>query len=200
LSPLTFQEYGFVVSIMLLLATCSSSVPASPTDKLWEEIGNVKAMMAAVSSKRLCVSTDRQLTHYFRGARTRRFITVFTTSRHQSLSWAKRTHPTLPQPISLRSILIPSYHLRLGLSSGLFRSGFPIKTFYKFLSSPMRATCLTHLISLDFICLIIFWGRVQNMKILTVQFPPFSSYFIPLWSKCSPSDPVLKHPQSMLFP
>jgi hypothetical protein len=60
-----------------------------------------------------------------------------------------------PQPIFLRSIRIPSSHLRLGLSSGLFHSGFPTKTLYTFLPSPMRATCLAHLILLDFICLII---------------------------------------------
>ncbi|PSN34853.1 hypothetical protein C0J52_24702 [Blattella germanica] len=29
----------------------SSAVPASPSDKLWEEIGNVKVMMAAVSDE-----------------------------------------------------------------------------------------------------------------------------------------------------
>jgi hypothetical protein len=60
-----------------------------------------------------------------------------------------------PQPIFLRSILIPSSHRRLGLPDDLFPSGFPIKTLYTFLSSPMRATCLAHLILLDLICLII---------------------------------------------
>jgi hypothetical protein len=40
--------------------------------------------------------------------------------------------PHAPEPISLRSILIPSSHLRLGLSSGLFPSGFPIRTLCTF--------------------------------------------------------------------
>jgi hypothetical protein len=33
-----------------------------------------------------------------------------------------------------------------------------------------------------------------------MYFCPPSRHFIPLWSKYSPQHPVLKHPQSMLFP
>jgi hypothetical protein len=62
---------------------------------------------------------------------------------------------TPSQPISLRSILIPYSHLHLGLSSGPCPSGFPTKTLYSFLPSLMRATCPTHLVLLDLICLII---------------------------------------------
>jgi hypothetical protein len=38
------------------------------------------------------------------------------------------------------------------------------------------------------------------MKLLTVQLPPFSRHLIPLRSKYSSQNPVLKHPQFMLFP
>jgi RsiW-degrading membrane proteinase PrsW (M82 family) len=48
-----------------------------------------------------------------------------------------------------------SIHLRLGLLSGLFLSGFPTNNLYTFIFSPIRATCPTHLILLDFIILII---------------------------------------------
>jgi hypothetical protein len=55
-------------------------------------------------------------------------------------------HPTTNLP---KVHLILSSHIRLGLSSGLFPLGFPIKTRYMFLPSPMRATCPVHLILLD---------------------------------------------------
>jgi hypothetical protein len=46
---------------------------------------------------------------------TRRFITVFTKARHWTLSWASRIQFAPSIPISLRSILMLSSHLRLGL-------------------------------------------------------------------------------------
>ena len=82
---------------------------------------------------------------------TRRFITALTSVRHLSLSCASPIQSTYPHPTSWRSILILSTHLRLGLLSGLFPSGFPTKTLYAHLPSTIRATCPAHLILLDFI-------------------------------------------------
>ena len=82
---------------------------------------------------------------------TRRFITALTSVRHLSLSCASPIQSTYPHPTSWRSSLILSTHLRLGLPSVFFPSGFPTKTLYAPLSSPIRTTCPAHLIPLDFI-------------------------------------------------
>ena len=72
---------------------------------------------------------------------TLRFITAFTSACHLSLSWATLIQSMPPHPTSWRSIFILSSHLRLGLPSGLFPSGFPTKTLITLLLSPIRATC-----------------------------------------------------------
>ena len=61
---------------------------------------------------------------------TRRFITALKSARHLSLSWASPIQSSYRNPTSWRSILILSSHLRLGLPSGLFPSGFPTSTLY----------------------------------------------------------------------
>ena len=82
---------------------------------------------------------------------TRRFITELTRVRQLSLSWASPIQSIYPHPTSWRSNLILSTHLPLDFPSGLFPSGFPTKTLYTPLSSPIRATCPAHHILLDFI-------------------------------------------------
>ena len=99
---------------------------------------------------------------------TRRFITALTSVRHLSLSWASSIQSTYPHPTSWRFILILSTHLRLGLPSGLFPSGFPTKTLYTPLSSPIRATCPAHLILLDFITRTILATTCPKLIILTI--------------------------------
>ena len=92
---------------------------------------------------------------------TRRLITALTSARQLSLSWASPIQSIYPQPTSWRFIIILSTHLRLGLPSGLFHSGFPTKTLYTPLSSPIHATCPAHLILLDFITAL-YWVRSTN--------------------------------------
>jgi hypothetical protein len=75
---------------------------------------------------------------------TRRFITVFTRALHWSLSWARSTQSTPSHPIPLRSILILSTHLRLGLPRGLLPSGFPPISYMHSSSPP----CVLHALPL----------------------------------------------------
>jgi hypothetical protein len=71
---------------------------------------------------------------------TWRFNTEFTRDLHLFLSWARSIQSTSPHLTSPRSILILSTHLRLGLPTGLFPSGFPTNNLYWFLFSPIRGS------------------------------------------------------------
>ena len=93
----------------------------------------------------------------------------------------------------------PSYYypplIRLVLQIGLFPSGFPTKTLYTRLLSPIRATCPAHLIRLDFITLTILSEEYRSLSSSLCSFPPFPSYLVPFRPKDSPQHPILKHPQ-----
>jgi hypothetical protein len=86
---------------------------------------------------------------------TRNFITIFTRALYWSLSWARSIQSIPSHPISLRSILILSTHLRLGLVVVSFLLVFPPIS-YMHSSSHHPCYMPPHLILLDVINLIIF--------------------------------------------
>ena len=93
---------------------------------------------------------------------TRRFITALTSLRHLSLSWASPIQSIYPHPTSWRSILILSTHLRLGLPSGLFPSGFPTKTLY---APPSPHPYAPHAQPISFFSILLpaqYWVRSTN--------------------------------------
>jgi hypothetical protein len=61
------------------------------------------------------------------------------SARYLSLSWARSIQSMPPHPTSWRFTLILSSHLCLGLTSGLFPSGFRTTTLYTPLLSPVSA-------------------------------------------------------------
>jgi hypothetical protein len=63
-------------------------------------------------------------------------------------SWARPIQSTSCRRTTLRSFLILSNHLHLGLPSRLFPSGFPTNNLYTLLFSLIRATWPAHLILL----------------------------------------------------
>jgi hypothetical protein len=86
--------------------------------------------------------------------------------------------------ISLRSILILSYHIRLGLPRDLYPSGFSTKILYTSHSAYAHYTLHpAHLPWFDHLNDI--WRRVQTLQLLK-QYSPAPRHFIPLMSIYSP--------------
>ena len=106
-------------------------------------------------------------------------FTAFTSARHLFPSWASSIQSIPPHPTYWRSILTLSSHLHLGLLSGLLPSGFPTKTLYTPLLSPLHATCPAHLI-LDFITRTKFVGSTdhsQHNYVLKIKQHSYSKMF-----------------------
>jgi hypothetical protein len=99
------------------------------------------------------------------------------------LSPVHTPHPNSP--------ILPFSHLRLGVPSGVLPSGFPSKTLYTPLPSPIRATYPDHLILLDsYHPHKSGWG-VQIMELLIMTFSSHPCYLLSLRPKYSPQHPIL---------
>ena len=119
---------------------------------------------------------------------------MLTVVHHLSLSWAKWTYLMPTHPVYLQSILILTSDHCVWLPSSLFPSGFPTTTLYTLLFSPAHAICPAHHILLDFRNI---WWPVQIIKLLIMQFSPFSCYCLPRRTKYLPEHPILKQPSSV---
>ena len=93
---------------------------------------------------------------------TRRFITAFTTARQPFVFWVREIQSITSYPTSWRCISILSSHLRLGLPSIPFPSGFPAKTLYV----PLLSPTVLHDHSSQFDHLNNIWWAVQIIKLL----------------------------------
>jgi hypothetical protein len=68
------------------------------------------------------------------------------SARHLPLSWDNSIQSPQPLPTSSTSILILSFHQRLGFPNGLFPSGFPTNT----LCTPISSAYAPHAPSISF--------------------------------------------------
>ena len=91
----------------------------------------------------------------------------------------------VPHPTSWKSILILSFHLQLGIPSGLFPPGF--HTCY--MPSQSHSSRFDHSNNM--------WRGVQIMKLSLCSFIPLSYHLVSLRTKYPPQHPILEHPQSM---
>ena len=107
------------------------------------------------------------------------FITAFTSARHLFLSWTRSIQSIPPHPISWRFILILSYHLRLGLPSGFFPSGFHTKTLYRHLLSPPTHMLHAHLILLEFIARTIVAEEYRSLQFMIPNWNMFQWLWFP---------------------
>ena len=124
--------------------------------------------------------------------RTRRFIIALTSVRHLSPSWASPIQSIHPRRTSWRSILILSTHLRLGLLSGLFPSGFPARPYTPNSPHPYAP----HAQPISFFSILSpaqYW--VSSTNHLAPRYA--ISSIPPITPKYSPQHHDLKHPQQV---
>ena len=113
---------------------------------------------------------------------TQRFITTFYKCLPPVSILSQISLFTTIQLPEKKNILILSSHLCLGLSSGFFLSGFPTKTLYTLIPSPIHATCppTLHLILLDLITQTILGEEYRSLSSSLYSFlhSPLTSFVL----------------------
>jgi hypothetical protein len=102
-------------------------------------------------------------------------------AHQQFLCWAESTQVLVLIPIFIRSILILSSHLILGLPKGLFPVGVPIKVLKALLTSSILAKWPAHLNLLDLITLTILGERYKlwSSSLWSLLYSTFASLLGP---------------------
>ena len=104
------------------------------------------------------------------------YATAFTSIRHLSTPSARSILSMLPS----HCLKILSSHLRLGLQSGLFPSGFPTKILYTLLLSPINATCPAYPILLGLITRRTLGEQYRSLSssLCNLLHPPVTSFLL----------------------
>jgi hypothetical protein len=113
------------------------------------------------------VSTKYHIISYHLSYQFISYHMSFTSARQLFLSWASLIQTIPPHPTSWRSILILSSYLRLGLPSGLFPPGFPIKIICLYIVGKHQLNDFPHMTELR--------SRWQHMFFLQNMIPNVSS-------------------------
>ena len=121
----------------------------------------------------------------------------FTTPCQLCLSWARLICSMPSHRIYLKSVLILSSHLRLGLPCDLFPLCLPPCMHFSSLAYVLHGLPISfhHFDNLDDTG----WGG-QILKLLIMKFYLAVYYFLPHKPKCLPQHPILEHPQTCVSP
>ena len=120
--------------------------------------------------------------------------------RHLYLSCVRPIHSIYTHPTSCRSVRILSTHVRLGLPSVLFPSGFITKRLYAHSTHPFKS----HSQPFIFVSTLPpaqYWVRcTKHLGLLLTNNLLFPRYLVPPRSKYSPQHHILKHLQLPFLP
>ena len=116
-SPEKYHKHktSYVSRVFRRLSKCYQYTPslAIPTEQLTYLLHRAESFLRS----QLVLQLIKKFPAFYG---TPKFITVLTSARDLSLSWANSIQSPQALPTSSRSILILSSHLRLGLPNGLF--------------------------------------------------------------------------------